>query len=135
MRSVYVNWKDKASFSALTYLILYGLAIAIPLVLVLGGLLFRATSLEREQLDLRILQVLDDLIDNLDRDFDRRLTILRTLASSQAFAEEDWPVFYEQAQAGLQGRAYIVLLDSAGRQLVNTYVRYGEQPAMTGDPD
>jgi PAS domain S-box-containing protein len=135
MRSVYVNWKGKASFSALTYLILYGLAIAIPLVLVLGGLLFRATSLEREQLDLRILQVLDDLVDNLDRDFDRHLTILRTLASSQAFEEEDWPVFYEQAQAGLQGRAYIVLLDSAGRQLVNTYVRYGEQPAMTGDPD
>src|SRR6266576_1376316 len=85
MRSVYVNWKGKASFSALTYLILYGLAIAIPLVLVLGGLLFRATSLEREQLDLRILQVLDDLVDNLDRDFDRHLTILRTLASSQVW--------------------------------------------------
>ena len=41
--------------------------------------------------------------------------------------------FYDQAKAGLQGRAYLVLIDAKGRQLVNTYVPYGKQPAITGD--
>ena len=47
----------------------------------------------------------------------------------------DWPSFFRDAKAGLQGRGYLVLVDATGRQLVNTYVPYGEQPAMTGDPE
>src|SRR5436190_10770865 len=127
--------KGKASYTALTYLSLFGLAITVPLLLLLGALLFHSASVEREQLGQRILQVLDDLIDNVDRDLDRHLTILQTLASSQALKNENWPAFYERAKAGLQGRAYLILIDSNGRQLVNTYVPYGEQPAMTGDPE
>src|SRR6266540_2859497 len=75
------------------------------------------------------------MTNNLDRDLDRHLTILRTLATSSALESQDWRAFYDQAKAGLQGRAYIVLVDDSGRQLVNTYVPYGEAPAMTGDPE
>jgi PAS domain S-box-containing protein len=130
-----IRSKAQGSYSAFTYLTLFGLAIAFPLLLLLGALLWHSASVEREQLQRRVLQVLGALVDDLDRDFDRHLTILRTLATSQALREGNWAGFYEQAKAGLQGRAYLILTDASGRQLVNTYVEYGEQPPLTGDPE
>jgi PAS domain S-box-containing protein len=115
--------------------LLSAVAITFPLLLLLGALIFRSASVERQQLEQRVLQVLGNLVDDIDRDFERHLTILQTLATSQALKNEDWRAFYDQAKAGLQGRAYLILIDSTGRQLVNTYVPYGEQPAMTGDPE
>ena len=123
------------SFKAFTYLSLFGLAITIPLLLLFGALLLQSASVQRTQLEARVLQVLDALVNDMDRDLDRDITILHTLATSRALASADWRTFYDQAKAGLQGRAYLVLVDSNGRQLVNTYVPYGEQPAMTGDPE
>jgi PAS domain S-box-containing protein len=90
---------------------------------------------QRVQMESRVSQVRDALVSDVDREFDRDITILHTLATSEALASADWPTFYKQAKAGLQGRAYLVLTDSNGRQLVNTYVPYGEQPAVTGDPE
>lgn len=127
--------RGTASYTARTYLSLFALAITIPLLLLFGTLLFQSASVQRDQLEHRVLQVLDALVNDIDRDLDRDITILRTLATSQALAREDWRTFYDQATAGLQGRAYLVLTDSNGRQLINTYVPYGEQPAMTGDPE
>src|SRR6266540_4324133 len=135
MRRAILKPSGKPSYSAVTYLVLYGLAIALPLLLLLGGLLLRSASLGQERLEQRMLQIVDILVDDLDRDFDRHQTILQTLATSQALDNEDWPSFYAQAKAALQGRAYIILIDATGRQLVNTYVPYGVQPAMTGDPE
>ena len=126
---------EKRSHSTAQYLVLFGLVIALPLLVMLGALLLRSASIEREQLDQRILQVLGALTDNLDRDLDRHLTILHTLATSAALQGEDWPAFYEQAKAALQGRSYIVLVDAAGRQLVNTNLPYGQAPSFTGDPE
>jgi PAS domain S-box-containing protein len=114
---------------------LYGIAIAVPLLLVLGALIVRTALVERDQLELRTLQVLGDLVNNLERDFDRHVTVLNTIATDHSLKNRDWPAFYDQAKAALQGRAYLVLVDATGRQIVNTYVAYGEQPAMTGDPE
>jgi PAS domain S-box-containing protein len=123
------------SYKALTYLSLFGLAITVPLVLLFGALLFQSAAVQRAQVESRVSQVRDALVSDIDREFDRDITILHTLATSEALADEDWPAFYKQAKAGLQGRAYLVLVDARGRQLVNTYVPYGKQPAMTGDPE
>src|SRR5437763_907311 len=125
--------KDSRSFSAITYLTLYGLAVALPLLLLLGALLYRSAALEGQQLEQRLLQRADALANDLDRDLERDLTIVRTVATFQSLEDEDWPLFYRQAKAALQGHAYIILIDSSGRQIVNTYVQYGEQPRMTGD--
>jgi hypothetical protein len=127
--------KSTGSFKALTLLSLFGLAVTVPLLLLVGALLLQSASVQRGQLEARVAEVLDALVNDLDRDFDRDLAILHTLGTSQALASADWRTFYDQAQAGLQGRAYLVLVDSSGRQLVNTYVPYGEQPTMTGDPE
>lgn len=105
------------------------------MVALLAALLLESASTQREQVEHQVSRVLDALVSDLDRDLDRDITILNTLATSRAIANEDWRTFYDQAKASLQGRAYIVLVDADGRQLVNTYVPYGEQPAMTGDPE
>jgi energy-converting hydrogenase Eha subunit H len=94
-----------ASYTTLTYLSLFGLAITVPLLLLLGALLLQSVSAQREQLERRVLQVLDALVNDIDRDLDRDITILRTLATSQALTTEDWQAFYDQAKASLQGRA------------------------------
>lgn len=127
--------RTKRSFTAFTYLALFGLAVTVPLLLMVGALLLQSASAQRAQLEARALQSVDALLSDIDRDLDRDVTILHTLATSPSVRTEDWPTFYEQAKAALQGRAYLVLVDDTGRQLVNTYLPYGKQPAMTGDPD
>src|SRR5262245_40046883 len=126
--------REPRAWPAAAHLILFALIIALPLLLLLGVLLLRSVALEREQLEQRLVQVLGDLVANVDRDIDRRIAVLQTLATSAALAREDWPAFYEQAKASLQGRAYLVLIDATGRQLVNTYLPFGQAPAVTGDP-
>jgi PAS domain S-box-containing protein len=129
------NSRNTGSLRALTYLSLFGLAITLPLFLLVGALLLQSASAQRAQFEARVLQVLNALVNDIDREVDRDITILHTLATSQALESADWRTFYDEAKAGLQGRAYLVLVDSNGRQLVNTYVPYGKQPALTGDPE
>jgi two-component sensor histidine kinase len=121
-------------FSVRAHLAAYGLAVALPLVGLLGLLLVRATAAERTQVETRMLQLAGALSDDIDRDIDRRLAMLRTLATSPALAAADWSAFYAQAKAATQDTGYIVLIDVEGRQIVNTYVPYGTAPAVTGDP-
>ena len=120
-------------YSLRAHLIVFGAAILIPAMVLAGLLLARSAALERAQLEARLLQVADDLADDVDRDIARDISLLQTLATLPSFKSRDWPVFYEHAKAALQGEAYLVLIDSSLRQLVNTYVPYGSQPAMTGD--
>jgi PAS domain S-box-containing protein len=104
------------------------------LLLLVGVLLYRSVTLEQEQVEQRIGQVLEDLIADIDRDTERRIAVLETLSTSPLLQAEDWPAFYAQAKDALRGRAYLVLVDAEGRQVLNTYVPYGEAPKLTGDP-
>ena len=125
----------RKAHSAAAHLIVFALIIAAPLLLLVGVLLYRSVSLESERVSQRIEQVLEALISDIDRDTDRWITILETLSTSTLLAEENWPAFYAQAKDSLRGRAYLVLIDGEGRQLINTYVPYGQAPAVTGDPE
>jgi PAS domain S-box-containing protein len=120
--------------TAAFHLIAFALVVAVPLLLLVGALLYRSVTLEREQLEQRIGQVLQALIADLDRDMERRIAVLETLSTSTLLLAEDWPAFYAQAKQGLGSRAYLVLAAADGRQIINTYVPYGEAPKMTGDP-
>jgi hypothetical protein len=53
--------KGTASYTALTYLSLFGLAVTVPLLLLLGALLLQSVSVQREQLERRVLQVLEEM--------------------------------------------------------------------------
>ena len=101
-------------YSAATHLIVFALIVAVPLLLLVGVLLYRSVTLESEQIKQRIGQVLGALIDDIDRDMDRRFAILETLSTSPLLAAEDWPAFYEQARASLRDKAYLVVVDADG---------------------
>jgi PAS domain S-box-containing protein len=120
--------------TAALHLIAFAFAVATPLLLLVGALLYRSVTLERDQIRQRIIQVLEALTADVDRDMERRVAVLETLSSSPLLAAEDWPAFYKQAKDSLRGRAYIVLITVDGRQVINTYVPYGEEPKLTGDP-
>jgi hypothetical protein len=120
--------------AAAVYLIAFAVAVATPLLLLVGALLYRSVTLESEQTRQRISQVLEALTADVDRDMERRVAVLETLSTSPLLAAENWPAFYAQAKDGLRDRAYLIVIDAEGRQLVNTYVPYGQAPTLTGDP-
>jgi len=125
--------KPRRAWPAALHLVLFAAIIALPLLALLGAMLYRSSMQEYQRLERLIGQELDELIASIDRDVERRNAVLQTLAASPALASEDWPAFYVQAKASL-GRNYLVLTDTAGRQLVNTYVPYGQAPAFTSNP-
>jgi hypothetical protein len=127
--------RTRASYTAVVHLVVYGLAVALPLIAAMLVLFLYSVKQQREQLESRVVQVLNDLVGNVDRDFQRHVVILETLASSPFAQRHDWRSFYDQAKAALQGRTYLILVDATGRQIVNTYVPYGAQPETTGDPE
>ena len=100
-----------------------------------GILLTRSAMLERAQLETRLIQVADDLAHDIDRDLDRHFTVLQTLAALPSLTSEDWPTFYAQAKAAVEGKAYVIVIDTSLRQLVNTLLPYGQAPSVTGDPN
>jgi hypothetical protein len=129
------RWKLPGSYTIRAHLIAFGLLLVLP-VTVLAGLLFaRSAMLEREQIEARLIQLADSLAADIDRDIERHFTILNTLATSPSLASGDWPSFYVQAKGALQGNGYIILIDNSLRHIMNTYVPYGEAPALTGDPE
>src|SRR5262245_15529050 len=130
-----VRPKLRRSYSIRTHLIAFGLVLVLPVTILAGVLFVRSAVLERNQVEARLIQLADDLADDIDRDIERYFTILNTLATLPSLEEADWPTFYTQAKAALQGNGYIILIDSSLRQLVNTYVAYGEAPPLTGDPE
>jgi PAS domain S-box-containing protein len=125
----------RTAWPAAAHLLLFALIIALPLLLLVGVLLYRASTLERQQIEQRIVQEAGELAGDIERDIDRQLAVLKTLSSSVALAAEDWPTFHAQAKTSLQGKPYLVLIDSAGRQIINTYLPYGQAPPRTGDPE
>lgn len=123
------------AYSARTHLAAFGLCLALPLLAALAGFVFSSIQQERLLTERRLIQVLNDLTDNLERDLDRHLTLLNTLATSSFLQEQNWSAFHAQAKNALRGRSYLVLSDMTGQQVLNTYVAYGAQPLMTGDPE
>ena len=125
--------KTPRAWPASLHLVLFAAIIAVPVLALLGAMFYRSAVQEHQRLERLIGQELDELTSSIDRDIERRTAVLQTLATSPVLAAEDWPAFYLQARASL-GKNYLVLIDAAaGRQLVNTFVPYGEAPAFTGD--
>ena len=89
-----VGLRTARAWPAAAHLILFALSIAVPLLLLLGVLLFRSVALERQQVEQRMIEELNDLVAEIDRDIDRQLTLLQVLATSYALAAENWPSFY-----------------------------------------
>jgi PAS domain S-box-containing protein len=125
--------KTPRAWPAALHLMLLAAIIAVPLLALLGAMFYRSASLEHRRLERLIGQELDELTALIDRDIERRIAVLRTLATAPSLAAEDWVTFYAQAKAGL-GKSYLVLTDAEGRQIVNTSLPHGAAPVFTSNP-
>lgn len=127
--------KSWGAWPAAVHLALLASIIALPLLVLLGLLLERTVASQRQQIEQRLVQVAEDLVADLDRDIDRHVTILQTLISSRSLAGEDYAGFHARATRSLSDKGGVILIDPEGRQLVNTFVPFGQAPRMTGNPE
>ena len=125
----------KKSRSVRVLLMVFACAVAAPLLLLLGAFLWHSAAVEREKLEQTLLERAKDLADDIDRDLDRRFALVEILAHSPTLKREDWAEFYREAKKATGQDAFVVLINSSLRQIVNTYVPFGQEPAFTGDPE
>ena len=76
----------KVPRSVKTYLMLYGLALTLPVMILSAIALGRMAATEYRQIDARAYEIAIDLRRTLDREIDNFQTVLNTLATSPAFA-------------------------------------------------
>jgi two-component sensor histidine kinase len=119
-----------------TFLILFALALAAPLLGLAIYSLNRMASLEQSEIERRVLQVAQDLAHDIDRELDRAIAILDTLASSTVLRRGDLPAFHVQAKSALKHtNAAIVLIDRSYQQLTSTMAEFGAPLPKTADPE
>jgi two-component sensor histidine kinase len=119
-----------------TFLILFALALTLPLLGLAVFALNRMASLERDAIERRVVQVAQDLAGDIDRELDRAMATLETLATSAALARGDFGAFHNQAIRALKpSNAAIILVDNTYQQLLNTRAPYGETLPQTADPE
>ena len=119
-----------------TFLVLFALALALPLLALASFALNRMAGLEEKEIERRALQVAQDLAGDIDRELDRAMVTLETLATSDALARGDFVAFREQAGRALRReRAGILLVDRTYQQLLNTRSPAGASLPPTSDPE
>jgi two-component sensor histidine kinase len=117
-----------------TYLVLFALALSLPLICVSVFALNRMAAIEEVQIEGRVLQVAKNLAVVIDQELDRALVTLETLSTTSELRTGDLRGFHEQAVLALKPRkAAIVLIDRSYRQLVDTLKDYGTTLPPTAD--
>lgn len=117
-----------------TFLVLFALALALPLLALAVFSFNRMASLEQAEIERRVLQIAEDLADDLDRELDRATVTLDTLAAAGSLARSDFAAFHEQATRALRrNKAGILLVDRSYQQLLNTRVPFGTPLPLTAD--
>jgi two-component sensor histidine kinase len=118
-----------------TYLVLYALALTLPLLALSAFALDRMARIEQAQMERRVMQVAQELAGDVDRDLDRAFATLETLATSPELRRGDFRAFHAQAALALKRtKAAIVLVDRSYQQLMDTLVDYGTDLPRTADP-
>src|SRR5262249_49420976 len=111
-------------------------ALAGPLLLLAVYSLNRMATLEQAEIERRVVQVAEDLAHDVDRELDRAIAILDTLATSMVLRQGDFRSFHAQAVATLKHTdAAIVLIDRNYQQLTSTMAPFGTTLPKTADPD
>jgi hypothetical protein len=112
------------AWSLLTLLLVYGVLAIPPMVAAGGYLIFRVAQAERAQLEERVHQIAEAVAGDVERELQRRITVLETLATSPRISQADFASFHAQARAAVAKDELLVLLHDATtrQQLVNTFV-------------
>jgi two-component sensor histidine kinase len=119
-----------------TFLFLFGVALTLPLLGIALLAFHQMTHLEEQELERRVQQVAVDLTGDIDRELDRAMVSLDTLATSPLLAQGDYATFREQAARAISpDKAGILLVDASLQQLVNTRAPLGATLPPTSDPE
>lgn len=113
------------------------IALAVPLLALLGMEAARLTSSERARLSGEARLTAERIAADLDQTLNGYIAILESLATTPALGEDQLATVYRQAEAALSSRGlYAFLRDTNGQQLLNTRLPYGsELPRSTGFDD
>jgi two-component sensor histidine kinase len=116
------------------FLALSIIALAVPLLVLLGMEAARLTTTERARLFDETRRTAERIAADLDQTLNGYIAVLESLATTPALAEDDFATVYRQAEAALKSRGlYAFLRDMSGQQLFNTRVPYGTPlPRSTG---
>src|SRR5204863_8096477 len=87
--------KKRASWSLRSQFLLFGLCLVLPNVILAGFLLYEIAGNDRAQLEQRMIQVAGGLAADIDRELQRRIIILQTLATARSLARDDFSAFHE----------------------------------------
>jgi PAS domain S-box-containing protein len=117
--------------------LIFGLILVLPVTLLAAFFLLQIASSNREQMEARMLQVAAGVANAVDRELQKRITILETLAASPALDRADFAYFHAVASSVMkEDRAGIFLIDArTQQQLVNTYRPYGTPLPTYGSPE
>ncbi len=114
-----------APLSLRSYLILMALPLLLSSLLLTTLLLAHAAREERTHVEQRLVQVAGNLAEDVDREFDRLLTVLDSLALSIHLTRRDFALFHEHATSAVQRLGTVViLLDEQSNTVLNTRVPF-----------
>jgi PAS domain S-box-containing protein len=127
----------KRAWSLKAHLLVFGLALVLPILALAGFLLVKINNSNRAELEQRMVQVAAGLAAEIDREIQRRITVLQTLATSPALTRRDFVTFHTYAAVVLhEDKAGIFLIDPVSfQQLLNTYVPFGAELPTYGSPE
>lgn len=119
-----------------TYLILFAVALTLPLMALALFALRELADIEQEAVEERVVQVAQALAANVDRELSRAMVTLDTLATSRALEEGDLARFHDQTQRAIDPQqAGILLIDRTLKQLINSRAPFGTDLPPTSDPE
>jgi two-component sensor histidine kinase len=130
LRSIGHSWSIKGHF------LFFGLILASPLAALAAFLIFEIGNTIRAETEQRMSQIAAGIAADIDRDLQRRMTILQTLATSATLAEGDLAAFHAHAQMVAKDvKAGIFLVDPSLRQILNTNAPFGTPLPDYGAPE
>ena len=112
---------EQAGWSVRRHLAVFTIALIVPILALLGFVLYRFADNERTRLEGEATDYSKSIALALDRDFTGLSAALNVLSTSAYLAQGDFEGFREQSTRALEGQGITtVLVDLDGRQLVNT---------------
>jgi PAS domain S-box-containing protein len=109
-----------------TLLTAMAISLLVPAVALAGYLVVRSEQQSRVLIERQLVQVASDLANDLDREFERILTLMDTLALSHQLKDRDFASFHASALVAVHRLgASVIVTDSMSKQLLNTRVPYG----------
>jgi PAS domain S-box-containing protein len=119
-----------------TYLAMLAASVALPLLALAVYFLEQAAHSHQARVEQQLLQTSQALVSGIDREIDKAIAILETLAASSALLRGDFASFHAQARRATHGStAAILLINRSHQQLANTWVDYGVPLPLTSDSE